>query len=273
MALWRRAGLFLGALLAALALIGSAAAQTATWLDGPPHGWNRAGAPLPPAAQPFATNIARCAAQERAASGAEESAVAPAGWRLTTYWPTTRAGDLAVVLATAGYDGMCRPIGYQGFVFVGDRYAGALAPEPMASRSDGAIATSSQGPGLAVTGERIEASFIRYAPSDPLCCPSRGQTRVVYRIERGPAGPVVVPESLLAESPASPAAPAQLPRSGALDPRALAALAAVLALCGAAWSGVAMDDRATQPARRGDAETRERGDVGAGCRRSGGRWR
>src|SRR5205823_9962777 len=83
MALSRCAGLLLGAVLAALALVGPAAAQTANWLDARPQGWNRAGAPLPPVPQASAANTTRCTAQERAPIGAEESLLAAAGWRLT----------------------------------------------------------------------------------------------------------------------------------------------------------------------------------------------
>jgi hypothetical protein len=222
------------ALLLALSVVGVAAAQSAAWLDGPPRGWNRPAAEMPPVPQASAANTARCTAQERAPSGAEESAVAAAGWRLTAYWPAVRAGDLAVVLATAGYDGMCRPIGYQAFVFAGGRYAGTLAPGPMASRTDGALASTQQGPSVTVAGDRVEARFVRYAPTDPLCCPSRGHTRVAYRVERGPAGPVAVPDALLAEAAAPSGAPTQLPRTGTPGAAALAALGAVLTLGGAA---------------------------------------
>jgi hypothetical protein len=221
------------ALLLTLAASGAASAQTVAWLDAPPQGWNRAGASLPPPPQASVANTTRCIAQERAPGGAEESVVAAAGWRLTTYWPAVRAGDLAVVLAAAGYDGMCRPIGYHAFVFAGGRYAGTLTPEPMNSRTDGALAGTAQGPSVTVGGARIEARFVRYAPTDPLCCPSRGHTRVVYRIERGPAGPVAVPDALLAEPAAPSGAATQLPRTGAPGLAALAAFGALLALGGA----------------------------------------
>jgi hypothetical protein len=39
---------------------------------------------------------------------------------------------------------------------------------------------------------QITAEFSRYAPSDPLCCPSSRVT-VRYRIDRTAAGAVVVP--------------------------------------------------------------------------------
>jgi len=221
------------ALLLALAVAGAASAQTAAWLDAPPRGWNRAGASIPPPLAASVANTTRCTVQERPASGAEESAVAAAGWRLTSYWPTVRAGELAVVLATAGYDGMCRPIGYQAFVFAGGRYAGTLTPEPMSSRTDGALATTAQGPSVTVDAARIEARFVRYAQTDPLCCPSRGHTRVVYRVERGPAGPIATPDALLAEPAAPSGAPTQLPRTGVPDVAVLAAFGVLLAFAGA----------------------------------------
>jgi len=202
----------------------------------------------------LAANTTRCLAQERAASGAEESAVAAAGYRLTSYWPSVRAGDLAVVLATAGYDGMCRPIGYQGFVFAGGRYAGTLAPEPMTSRTDGALATVPEGPGVAVAGGRIVARFVRYAPTDPLCCPSRGQTRVAYRVERGPIGPVALADALLTEPSPPREPPTQLPRTGAAGLGSLVALGAALALAGSALESFGRRPRPRPPVPRADAD-------------------
>jgi hypothetical protein len=236
---WRRGATLLAGALLGLALVGAAAAQSASWLDGPPSGWNRAGTAVPAAPQTFGANVPRCTAQERAAVGAEEAAVAAAGWRLASYWPSQRDGELAVALATAGYDGMCRPAGFQGFVFVGGRYAGTLAPDPMLSRSDGALVGAPDPPSLRGAEGRVEARFVRYAPTDPLCCPSRGHTRVVYRVEREAAGPVVVPAQIVPEPPSAPTAPAptaptaptQLPRTGGAGPWP-AALGALLGLAG-----------------------------------------
>jgi hypothetical protein len=56
----------------------------------------------------------------------------------------------------------------------------------MDSRTDGAA----QIPQLVSAGELV-ATFSRYAPSDPLCCPSR-VTTVQYRLETGPKGQVLV---------------------------------------------------------------------------------
>jgi hypothetical protein len=139
--------------------------------------------------------------RERAPAGPEEAQVAAAGWRLMEYWPAKRLATTALVLATTGHDGMCRPIGYNAFVFVDDRFAGTLSPAPMFSREDGTLAGT---PTLVPGG--VEATFLRYLDSDPRCCPSRPSVTVGYRIERAAVGPVVVP---VRSRPA-----ARLPRTG-----------------------------------------------------------
>jgi LPXTG-motif cell wall-anchored protein len=224
------------AVLLATITAGPAAAQSATSLDRALTSWNRAGAALPEVPRASVANTDRCQSQERAGSGPEESAVTAGGWRLTSNWPSVRASDVTVVVGTAGYDGMCRPIGYQGFVFAGGRYAGSLAPEPMTSRADGALVTTADGVAVRVTDTAIEARFVRYASNDPLCCPSRGQTRVSYRIARGSEGPLLVPEAIVAEGPAPAAAPTQLPRTGGAPTTLLVALGGSLILAGRALS-------------------------------------
>jgi hypothetical protein len=241
-----RIGFALGAIALGLAPalnVGAAAAQvggSAAWLDAPPAPWNVAGAPLPTASSADAANLDRCAAQERAPVGPDESQVAAARWRLEQYWPTQRGAGTVVVLGTSGYDGMCRPIGYNAFAFVDGRFAGTISPTLMYSRADGSLLET---PTVAADG-RVAAAFTRYAPQDPLCCPSRGRTAVTYRIDR-PAAPVLVPERIVQIPPAPPApatapappapptarAPTQLPRTGATGPAMvlLAAAAALLA--------------------------------------------
>jgi hypothetical protein len=229
--------LLLATLLATATAVG---AQAAAWLDAPPSAFNRPGAAIP-AAPPSVTPAGdRCRARERPAAGPEETQVAAAGWRLESYWPTQRAGDLALVMATADYDGMCRDAAFNGFAFVGGRFAGTLAPEPMVARLDGVL---SEPPTLGAD-RRLTASFIRYAPTDPLCCPSRGHTRVTYRVDAAAAGPALVPDQVVQVPPApptatppatapSPAAPTQLPRTGAPPLAPLAASALPLLLAGA----------------------------------------
>jgi len=77
------------------------------------------------------------------------SRVACAIWMAT--WACGASGESA-------FDGMCRPLGYQFFVFSGGRFAGTLSPHPMDSRTDGAA----QIPPL-VSARELAAAFSRYA--------------------------------------------------------------------------------------------------------------
>jgi heat shock protein HslJ len=145
-----------------------------SWLDRPLTNWNRQGANLPELPSPAAgaselAIAARCAGQIRQPDSPAESAVARRGWKL--YGPVQTYGTAKLFAAMAGVDGMCRPLGYQHFVYSEDRYAGTLSPVPMASRTDGSLINVSL-----ISSTRIRAEFARYAPSDPLCCPSRIST-------------------------------------------------------------------------------------------------
>lgn len=196
--------------LAAIALGAAAApaalAQQAAWLDGPLDAWNSAGMAVPRAPQGVGFGPVQCQTLTRPATSAEEGAVASAGWQLTRDWPTQRRGETAVVMATADFDGMCRPLGFNGFVFDAGRFAGTIAREPMGSRSDGTLAR----PPAFLPDGRLDASFVRFAPTDPLCCPSRAPTRLLYRIEQRAGGPV-----LIAERPAAAAGSGmRLPSTG-----------------------------------------------------------
>src|SRR5262245_62057315 len=73
---------------------------------------------------------------------------------------------------------MCRPRQYQTFVFVQGAFAGTLSPQPMNSRTDGALSQVS----LQIN-PRLTAEYLRYAEKDALCCPSR-TTRVVFEITK-----------------------------------------------------------------------------------------
>src|SRR5690606_28531273 len=58
------------------------------------------------------------------------------------------------------------------------------------------------------------AWYDRYAPTDPLCCPS-SETGVTFHVERAAAGPVVIPDSVMAQaSPSTAAAATSAPESG-----------------------------------------------------------
>jgi hypothetical protein len=193
-------------LVALLGLLPAAAfAQQAAWLDAAPRNWNTAGAAVPAAPPPAVDAPAQCGKDERAAQGVEETQVAQAGWRLESFWPSQRASNVALVMALSGYDGMCRPLGFNGFVFADGHFAGTISPMNMNSRADGALRNV---PTLAGDSS-LEAFFTRYAPTDPLCCPSKGATPVSYRVGATAAGPVLVPVRI-GTTPGS----VQLPRTG-----------------------------------------------------------
>jgi len=185
-----------------------AAAASGAWLDlSTPPAWNKPGAKIPraPRFDPDPFLAKQCAGETRAPVSDADRAVAAAGWKLLGAWQ--RFGETEVVLGRSGLDGMCRPLGYQAFVFAGGRFAGTLAPRPMDSRTDGAA----QVPQLWSAGA-VVVPFLRYGKGDPLCCPSRVST-VRYRIDPGPKGPVAtVTEITTAPTgdPASPPAPSSI---------------------------------------------------------------
>lgn len=200
----RLAQLAAAAALLATTLTTGVAQADGGWLDATPQQWNNPGASVP--AAPQGDNLDRCAQQERQPTGAEESQVAAAGWRLESYWPMQQSGKVSVVVATASYDGMCRPWAFNAFVFSDQKFAGTLAPAPMNSREDGVL----RGTPVVQPDGWITAEFTRYAPDDPLCCPSRGVSTVTYRIIGDPGMPYAVVDGAVL----TPVLPTQLPRTG-----------------------------------------------------------
>jgi hypothetical protein len=161
------------------------------WLDRPLSSWNESvkNLPQPPKAEESVKAFAaRCKLEVRRSSPAER-ALADAGW--LPYLHVDRQlvqGDIEIVAGMTGVDGMCRPTGFNVFVFVGGQFAGTLSPVPMSSREDGSIGAVRLGPDGAIAAE-----FARYGEKDALCCPS-GRVGIRYRVERG-SRPVVVPVS------------------------------------------------------------------------------
>lgn len=167
------------------------AAAPAVWLDAKePANWNVAGAPLPAAPVPADPDLAaagRCAAMVRPPSTPEDRATVDKGWSL--FGPYERYGETSVIMATSSADGMCRPTGFQGLVFVNGAFAGTLSPRLMEARSDASMG----GLGIALyDATAFEVTFERYAPSDPLCCP-HASTSVSYRIATQTGRSVVEP--------------------------------------------------------------------------------
>jgi hypothetical protein len=171
-----------------------------SWLDQPLVNWNKAsGSPLhlvvPSPAPDSSGNIGRCREQVRPPEEPEEKELVRNGWLL--FGPVQSYGLTRLVTALSDFDGMCRPIGYQAFVYRKGRYVGSLSPVLMNSRSDGSFTNIRL---LSVT--RILAEFARYKESDPLCCPSR-ISEVTYEV-RTNNPPLVVPVQINTQPPGSP---------------------------------------------------------------------
>jgi len=100
---------------------------------------------------------------------------------------------------------MCRPLGFNGFVFIDGHFAGTLSPVNMNSRSDGVLQTI---PTLQL-GSPLHATYLRYSDRDPLCCPSLPPVQVTYRIDGAGANQILVPDTIVQASKSS-----SLPRAG-----------------------------------------------------------
>jgi hypothetical protein len=91
----------------------------------------------PPGDEAVTAVIARCHLTLLRSSPAEGT-VASAGWIPFSYFDQRLVReDVEIVAGMRGADGMCRPVAYNLFVFVGGRFAGVLSPAPMTSRLDG----------------------------------------------------------------------------------------------------------------------------------------
>jgi LppP/LprE lipoprotein len=171
------------------ALLPAPAAADGSWLDQPLSNWNQPGMDLPQATpvDPNTENP-QCLGQGRPPETDADQALANAGW---TLFSSYAAGwNTYVVRGLSGYDGMCRPLGFNVFVFVDGQFAGTIAPNAMDSRSDGVGDLR-----VFAAQNYLAAEFQRYAPTDPLCCPS-GHASVVYGIQHTPNGPVLVPQTV-----------------------------------------------------------------------------
>jgi hypothetical protein len=168
------------AVLTVLVMTAMARPPRGPWLDKEkPASWNSAGAPIPSAPKTNGDIDPRCRALARPPQLDADRQVRERGWVLVGAFQG--GWDMLVILGAANYDGMCRPLQYQGFVFVKGVFAGTLSPVPMDSRSDGALGQIT----LQGTTQLI-AEYSRYAESDPLCCPSR-RSIVTFEIAGSPA--------------------------------------------------------------------------------------
>ena len=165
----------------------STLAQEQTWLDGDLASWNTPGMAIPTAPTNDGIPDPRCAQRERPAETEEDDALSAEGWRL--FLPYQRGWGVTLISGLSGYDGMCRPLGYQSFVFIEGVFAGTVSPEPMNSRTTGAATDVNLW-----YADHVSAEYLRYAPGDPLCCPA-GSASIQFTIEDTPDGPVLNPVS------------------------------------------------------------------------------
>ncbi|HXR90151.1 MAG TPA: LppP/LprE family lipoprotein [Steroidobacteraceae bacterium] len=146
-----------------------------SWLDDPkPVSWTTAGAAIPRAPHPTGTFEPRCRALTRPPESQADKQLTEQGWDLIGAYQG--GWGVRVLEGAASYDGMCRPLAYQEFVFVRGVFAGTLSPGTMDSRADGSLNR------VTLQGDRrLVAEYARYTRADALCCPSR-TTSVVFEI-------------------------------------------------------------------------------------------
>jgi hypothetical protein len=170
-------------------LIPSVAVADGAWLDQPLSNWNQAGMDLPQAPPMDPSTNPQCLPLQRLPETDADQSLTNAGW---TLFASYNAGwNTYVVRALSGYDGMCRPLGFNVFVFADGQFAGTVSPELMNSRTDGTGDVR-----FFAAKDVIIAEFQRYTPQDPLCCPS-GSATVTYQVNRMPGGPVLVPQNVM----------------------------------------------------------------------------
>ncbi|QYO65773.1 YbaY family lipoprotein [Leptolyngbya sp. 7M] len=161
-----------------LLFVAGASGQT-PWLDRPLSNWNSGNGVIPNAPRSTASSptSTMCAPTVRRPESLNDRALTRAGWHL--YGPAYTYGQISIITAMASVDGMCRPNQYNGFVFVGTRFAGTLAPVFSEARSDGALSRINL-----YTPDDLSVEFVRYTSNDPLCCPSQ-TSYVTYKITTG----------------------------------------------------------------------------------------
>ena len=169
----------------------SMAQVSGSWLDEPLVNWNHAGMEIPPPLPRSGVLNPSCASTLRWAQGPEDQALTDVGWSLQA--PYLAGWGQTADYAASSYDGMCRPLGYNAFVFLNGVFAGTISPDPMDSRTSGA------GTLTGMQNGRVNARYVRYASTDPLCCPSMPAVDVTFEIQSTPDGPVLVPMSKYVE--------------------------------------------------------------------------
>ncbi len=149
--------------------LGSNAFAQKNWLDQKSmSNWNSS-SEIPKTKKISPAELKRCADEVRQPSLEADSLLMKNGWTLLGN-PTQVNGDTAVVSVAGAFDGMCRPLKSQTFVFVGNKLAGTLSPALMDSRTDGVLTDVKL-----TSATTLTAEYARYRANDPLCCPWKTQ--------------------------------------------------------------------------------------------------
>ncbi len=153
-----------------LLILASGAFAQISWLDRPLTNWNTSSnVPAAPRATGGSPASSLCRGSVRTPESIADRAVTRAGWSL--FGAAQVYGTATLISGMASVDGMCRPMQFNTFIFVRNRFVGTLSPDVMNSRTDGALADANLNDSTSIT-----ADFLRYTSSDALCCPSQLST-------------------------------------------------------------------------------------------------
>ncbi|MEO6050506.1 MAG: META domain-containing protein [Pyrinomonadaceae bacterium] len=167
--------ILIGAFIASFMFTGLVAAQY-KWLDQKPlPSWSERSREILQTKKISKSELKRCGMVVRPATLAADKLLAKQGWTLVG--DAQIFGKATAVTVATGFDGMCRPLGYQTLVFVGNSVAGTLSPGPMDSRTDSSLTNVKL-----VSETSLVADYVRYKDGDALCCPSKTNS-VTFRID------------------------------------------------------------------------------------------
>src|SRR5206468_1938361 len=102
------------------ALSAGLAAADGGWLDQPLSNWNQPGLDVPQAPPMDPSTNPQCLNQNRPVETDADQAIADAGW--TLFGGYQGGWNSYVVRGLSGYDGMCRPLRFNEFVFVDGQF-------------------------------------------------------------------------------------------------------------------------------------------------------
>ncbi len=184
---------YLFAIFAFVLLFGVQVFAQSDWLDqNPLPSWNERKRAILQTKKISPAELKRCAVAVRQPTLPQDRLLTKMGWTLTG--AAHVFGQTTVVTTAEAFDGMCRPLKFDTYVFVGSRVAGTLSPGQMDSRTDGSLVN------VQLTGEKnLTAEYVRYRESDALCCPYKTEA-VTFVIKPDGANSLLVPESKIETS-------------------------------------------------------------------------